>query len=83
MDGGFVLLADCDSLTVLDVVQVMEGPICLNLCLVSATACSLRANCVVHPIWRDAQAAMVGVLRSVSIARLAEQAAVRKPHPES
>jgi len=78
MDGGFYLQADCEVLTVLDIVQVMEGPICLNLCLVSATSCKYRVDCVVHPVWREAQAAMVAVLRSVSIAKLAAQAAARK-----
>jgi DNA-binding IscR family transcriptional regulator len=56
------------------VVEAIEGPIALNLCLISGASCSRKANCPAHPIWSRAQEAMLGVLNTATVADLAIQA---------
>jgi Rrf2 family protein len=71
--GGFVLSADPERISLLDVVEAIEGPIRLNLCLGPGEGCTRISRCPVHLVWANAQDALVGVLRSASIAGLARQ----------
>ena len=79
--GGFELPNLHRSATLLEVVEAIEGPIRLNVCLGSERACTRQDWCPAHDVWVDAQAAVAQVLRDVNISGLAEQAAARKPEP--
>jgi Rrf2 family protein len=73
--GGFELEELHRNASILEVVEAVEGPIRLNVCLTSDHACSRQSWCPAHCVWSDAQAALLGVLREANITRLAEQAA--------
>jgi Rrf2 family protein len=78
--GGFELEESHRSSSVLEVVEAVEGPIRLNLCLTSDHACSRQGWCPAHGVWAEAQAALIGVLRGATISFLAQQAAMaRRP----
>jgi Rrf2 family protein len=80
--GGFELPVMHREASLLDVVEAIEGPIRLNLCLVSRHSCTRQEWCPAHPVWADAQQAMAGVLRNVSVGGLADRvAASGKPAP--
>src|SRR5215472_7124666 len=68
--GGFELPPQRPDVTLLDVVEALEGPIRLNLCL-GANHCSRKESCAAHPVWAEAQRSLTDVLRSTSIAALA------------
>ena len=76
--GGFELEDSRRNASILDVVEAVEGPIRLNVCLTSGHACSRQPWCPAHCVWADAQAALLGVLREASISQLAELAAVNR-----
>ena len=73
--GGFELEELHRNASVLEVVEAVEGPIRLNLCLTSGHACTRQSWCPAHCVWADAQAALFGVLREANISKLADQAA--------
>lgn len=73
MAGGFSLARPAEQLTLLDVVEAVEGPLALNRCLSAATPCSRQAWCAAHALWARAQRALADVLRSSSILELARQ----------
>ena len=75
--GGFELPEARTVTPLLDVVQAIEGPVRLNLCLTSDHACGRQQACAAHGVWAQAQEAMLGVLQSVSIGHLAAQTAGR------
>ena len=78
--GGFELEESHRTASVLEVVEAVEGPIRLNLCLTSDHACARQGWCPAHSVWADAQAALLQVLRDATIGFLAQQAAIaRKP----
>ena len=56
------------------VIEAIEGPICLNLCLVHGASCGRKSTCPAHPIWVRAQEAMLGVLNTATVADLAMEA---------
>jgi len=72
--GGFALAIPASSVSLLDVVEAIEGPLRLNLCIKDGPSCDRKANCPAHEVWADAQAALVKVLGTASIASLAVKA---------
>lgn len=54
-----------------DVVEAVDGPICLNVCLVPGKSCERRDTCPAHPVWRRAQHAMLEILRTTTVVDLA------------
>lgn len=65
-----------EEVTLLDVIEAIEGPTQMNLCLASGPNCERKSWCGVHPVWKKAQTAFVQELASVSIARLAMESKV-------
>lgn len=72
-EGGFALGVDSTKVSIVEVIEAVEGPIALNLCLMSGESCNEQAWCGAHRVWMRAQQAMLGVLRSASIADIAAQ----------
>jgi Rrf2 family protein len=70
VEGGFALLPLGARASLLDVVESIDGPIALNLCLTSDGSCHRQAECAVHEVWRQAQSAMLSVLREAKIAEM-------------
>jgi Rrf2 family protein len=70
--GGFSLLARGAQATLLDVVESIDGPIALNVCLNSGE-CRREAECAAHEVWVRAQSAMLSVLREAKIAEMARE----------
>jgi Rrf2 family protein len=69
--GGFKMSTRGRAASMLDVIEAVDGRISLNLCMVPGKSCSRKATCPAHPVWADAQRAMLQVLDSATIAALA------------
>jgi Rrf2 family protein len=69
--GGFQILPAGRQASIRQVIEAIDGPICLNLCLVHGASCSRKSFCPAHPIWERAQEAMLGVLNAATVAELA------------
>jgi Rrf2 family protein len=74
--GGFELSADHRNASVMQVIEAIEGPVRLNLCLTGPHACERQTWCPIHGVWAEAQAAMSGVLVKATIRALAEEVAL-------
>lgn len=71
--GGVCLAHSPEEINVLQVVEAIDGPITLNDCTNDAGgSCPFGNECPIHPIWCEAQAALVEKLRSTSFAQLLE-----------
>ena len=77
VSGGFVLGRPPSEVTLLDVIEAVEGPLSLNRCLNPGEGCHRTTWCAAHFLWKDAQQAMVAVLRRASILELAHESARR------
>jgi Rrf2 family protein len=69
--GGFVLGRDASSISVLDVVEALEGPLSPSICDGTAT-CARTAVCAAGTVWARATAALRDVFASTTLAELAE-----------
>ena len=54
-------------------VEAIDGPLEVNVCVASGQSCQRQRWCAAHLVWVEAQQAVIRVLRSASIARLAKQ----------
>lgn len=70
--GGVKLGRPPEDITVLEVIEAVQGPIQLNRCVRVPPSCSLVELCPVSPVIRDAQSALVDAL-SVSLDVLLER----------
>jgi Rrf2 family protein len=77
--GGFELPEAHSHASVLEIVEAVEGPIHLNVCLGQGDPCERRSWCPAHGVWQDAQLAMATVLRGSTIDDLARRAAPPLP----
>ena len=72
--GGFELPPTRRHASVLEIVEAIEGPIRLNVCLNVPGECAQASWCPVYPVWMEAQNAMTAVLRNATVDELAKQA---------
>ena len=71
--GGFAILPRGRQASMYDVIQAIDGPIHLNVCLTNGLSCERAVTCPAHPIWAQAQRAMLDVLMRASITEMAHQ----------
>jgi len=76
--GGFEISAIGRMASIRAVVEAIEGPIALNVCLCEGKVCQRKVWCPAHPVWAQAQRAMLTVLEEAHIQDLSEQGAVNQ-----
>lgn len=69
--GGFEVSPHGLKASMRDVIEAVDGPIHLNVCLTSGNACARQDWCPAHPVWVRAQEAMLAVLEAARIEELA------------
>jgi Rrf2 family protein len=68
VQGGVRLNRPLKDITIADVMEAMEGPIALNVCLNPGFECRNKSTCEVHKILGSAQQAMLDELKRKSLA---------------
>jgi Rrf2 family protein len=66
--GGVSLAREPKEISLLDVVEAIDGPILLNECVGDPAGCAFYEECPMHPIWMDVQKTLVDRLRETSFA---------------
>jgi Rrf2 family protein len=51
INGGFRLAKKPSEISLLAVMEAIQGPAGINVCAVDSRRCSLSATCSVHPVW--------------------------------
>ncbi len=69
--GGYALSRPPRRITLREVIEAVEGPIFLNVCLIRKGECPRDAICPVHDVWREAQRRLFEVLDSRTMEDLA------------
>jgi Rrf2 family protein len=64
--GGVSLARPPSEISLLEVIEVIDGPVALNECVSDPDACAYRDDCPVHDIWCEAQAELLQRLTSTS-----------------
>jgi Rrf2 family protein len=67
--GGVSLARQPEDISLLEVVEAIDGPIMLNECVAGTGACSFGDDCPMKPVWCDAQAALVQHLKGTTFSQ--------------
>lgn len=73
--GGVTLAREPQEITLLEVVEAIDGPIQLNECVGSDGVCTFDDNCPIKPVWCNAQEELVQRLKNTNFGDLLAQAA--------
>lgn len=72
MGGGVSMARPPDEITLLDIIEAVEGPVLLNRCLLREGVCELEPQCGAHAAWEAIQSHLIADLRSVTLSQLAD-----------
>ena len=70
--GGVSLAHTASEISLLQVIEALEGPIRLNRCVIEPDACPQNEHCPVHEIWAKAQADLTEQLSVTTFDSLTE-----------
>ena len=71
--GGVSLSRPSSEITLLNVIEALEGPIQLNRCMTEPDQCPRTEHCPVHDIWAKAQADLSALLDATAFDELARK----------
>ena len=71
--GGYRLARSPRTLTVRDIVEVLEGGIALVDCTLRPELCDRAADCVTRELWKSLGDILAGAMAAVTLADLAER----------
>ena len=72
--GGVTLAREPKDITLLEVVEAIDGPIQLNECVAEGGVCSFDDHCPIRSVWCEAQDELVERLKKTDFAQLLAQA---------
>lgn len=71
--GGYILAKAPSEITVKDILQVVEGPICIVDCIEKPSTCSRSDFCVARDMWGEASKTLAKKLNETTLADLVER----------
>lgn len=71
--GGYLLSRPASAITVLDVVEVLEGPLSLVACLDEEEECERSPSCVTRRVWKGVANTIRETLGSITLEELKKQ----------
>jgi Rrf2 family protein len=67
--GGVSLARTPEQISLLEVVEAIDGPILLNECVAGNGVCAFGDDCPMQPVWCDAQTELVKRLKTTTFDR--------------
>lgn len=68
--GGMILAKDSDTLTLLELIEAVQGPVNVAICTTSPGWCDRDQHCEFHRVWEGANDLIRDYLSSVTIKEL-------------
>lgn len=68
--GGYSATFDPEDVSVLDVIEAVEGPTDTGRCVLENRICSEAGQCALHSSWSSARADLLNKLSSISLQHL-------------
>jgi Rrf2 family protein len=74
--GGVSLAKPAEAISLLDVVEAIDGPILLNDCVGESNICEYDDSCPLKPVWCDAQKMLLDQLSRANFSQFAQAPAL-------
>jgi Rrf2 family protein len=68
--GGVTLARPPEEITLLEIIETIDGPMALNECVTEPHRCPMSDDCSVREVWCEAQAKLVAHLSQTNFGRL-------------
>lgn len=68
--GGYALGKPASDISFLEVIEAVEGPIAINVCLDGEDPCKKALFCTMVDVWREGQEKMLEVYRQTRLSQL-------------
>ena len=68
--GGVTLARAPETISLLDVLVAIDGPVALNECVDDPNSCPFNADCVLHQFWSDASEELINRLKTTTYDKL-------------
>jgi len=81
--GGLTLARSAQKINLLQILETVEGPLCLNSCLLRPEECPRDLTCPAHGFWARMQTMLAKELSSTILDQLVAEAAALKEQPRS
>jgi Rrf2 family protein len=69
--GGYLLARPPEDITILEIVEALEGPLQTSECALRGGPCHWDEVCAMHWVWSSARTALSDSLRAATLARVA------------
>lgn len=70
--GGYELARPAADITILDIVEGLEGPLTPDECILRGGPCHWKEACPMHPVWSAAVSDLISRFAGTSLASIAE-----------
>jgi Rrf2 family protein len=70
--GGVTLARPAAEISLLQVIEALEGPIRLNRCVIEPDSCPRNEHCPVHHVWAKAQTDLTSLLEDTTFETLTD-----------
>ena len=74
--GGYQLARPPETVSFRDVIEAVEGPIMLNVCVDGSSVCSLQPACRMFRVWEEGQRVLLDVFSHTMLSQIASS----RPH---
>jgi len=75
--GGFRLAKKPRQISLLDVIEAIEGPAAMNRCALDASSCNFSGTCTVHPVWVKLRKIVEDYLRKTDFRTLTSSSSLK------
>ena len=76
--GGFRLAKKPKQISLLDIIEAIEGPAAMNRCALDASLCDFSGTCTVHPVWVKLRKMVEDYLRKTDFKVLSSSASLNR-----
>lgn len=79
--GGYLLARPAGEISFMEVLEAVDGPISLNVCVGAPHVCSVSTTCGMQHIWQEGQRRLIDYFGSTTLDDLLSPAAIPLPDP--
>jgi Rrf2 family protein len=69
--GGVSLARSADDISILDVIEAIDGPITMNECTTNPNSCPFSADCNLHQLWCTTRNEITNKLKTTTFSQMA------------
>jgi Rrf2 family protein len=88
--GGYEMARSPEQVTFKDIIEAVEGPITLNICVDGSSVCALQPACRMYRVWEEGQRVLLKVFSQTTLKEIVDSRrpmiharAISEPHADT